>query len=48
MATEHRMIEPFESSQIRYANGNKIVSYGTSSYGYDIRWTPRMSTHTHL
>ncbi|MFN7667555.1 MAG: dCTP deaminase, partial [Burkholderiales bacterium] len=31
------MIEPFEPKQVRSVNGQKIVSYGTSSYGYDIR-----------
>jgi dCTP deaminase len=29
------MIDPFEPNQVRVANGGKIVSYGTSSYGYD-------------
>ena len=29
------MIEPFEPGQVRAVNGQKIVSYGTSSYGYD-------------
>ena len=33
MATEHRMIEPFADSQVR----NGVISYGVSSYGYDIR-----------
>lgn len=33
MATEHRMIEPFEAGQVR----NGVISYGVSSYGYDIR-----------
>ena len=33
MATDHKMIEPFEDKQIR---GNNI-SYGVSSYGYDAR-----------
>ena len=37
MAAQHGMIEPFEAGQVREANGHKIVSYGTSSYGYDIR-----------
>ncbi len=37
MAEEHGMIEPFEPGQVRYLDGQKIVSYGTSSYGYDIR-----------
>jgi len=33
MALEHRMIEPFEAGQVR----NGVISYGVSSYGYDIR-----------
>jgi dCTP deaminase len=33
MALEKRMIEPFEAGQVR----NGVVSYGVSSYGYDIR-----------
>jgi len=33
MAREHRMIEPFEGRQVR----NGVVSFGVSSYGYDIR-----------
>ena len=34
MAEEHGMIEPFEPGQVRTAaDGQKIVSYGTSSYG---------------
>ena len=41
MAEQHGMIEPFEPSQVRFApDGQKIVSYGTSSYGYDIRCAP--------
>jgi len=32
MAREHRMIEPFEEHQVRSG-----ISYGVSSYGYDIR-----------
>jgi dCTP deaminase len=31
------MIEPFEPAQVRQRDGKRIVSYGTSSYGYDIR-----------
>ena len=37
MAGSQRMIEPFEPNQIKQANGRRLVSYGTSSYGYDIR-----------
>ena len=33
MAREHRMIEPFEESQVCQG----IISYGVSSYGYDMR-----------
>ena len=36
MATEHGMIEPFEPGQVRDSEGGRIVSYGTSSYGYDV------------
>lgn len=37
MARKHNMIEPFEPEQIRFRNGQRVISYGTSSYGYDIR-----------
>ena len=33
MALEHKMIEPFEDSQVR----DGVISYGVSSYGYDMR-----------
>jgi dCTP deaminase len=33
MAKEHRMIEPFAENRVR----NGIISFGVSSYGYDIR-----------
>ena len=36
-AEKNQLINPFEANQIREANGNKIVSYGVSSYGYDVR-----------
>ncbi|SEO67420.1 dCTP deaminase [Aquisalimonas asiatica] len=31
------MIEPFEPGQVRETDKGKIISYGTSSYGYDVR-----------
>jgi dCTP deaminase len=37
MASATGMIEPFEAGQVREVDGRSIVSYGTSSYGYDIR-----------
>lgn len=35
------MIEPFIEGQVRVDEGKKVISYGVSSYGYDIR----VSTH---
>ena len=48
MAEQHGMIEPFEPGQVREANGEKIVSYGTSSYGYDIRCAPEFKVFTNI
>ena len=49
MAEQHGMIEPFEPGQVRYApDGHKIVSYGTSSYGYDIRCADEFKIFTNV
>ncbi len=48
MAKEKRMIEPFEPGQVREVDGHKIVSYGTSSYGYDIRCSSEFKLFTNL
>ena len=45
MAQSQHMIEPFASEQVRMANGHKIVSYGTSSYGYDVRCANEFNEH---
>ena len=46
---EQGMISPFEPGQIRQdAAGNKIVSYGTSSYGYDIRCADEFKIFTNI
>ena len=37
MAKECRMIEPFVEHQVRAVDGRAVVSYGMSSFGYDIR-----------
>ena len=34
---EEGMISPFEAGQVREIGGRKVISYGTSSYGYDVR-----------
>ena len=48
MAAQHNMIEPFEAGQIRIVNGEKIVSYGTSSYGYDVRCANEFKIFTNI
>jgi deoxycytidine triphosphate deaminase len=48
MAQEHGMIEPFEAGQVRELNGEKIVSFGTSSYGYDIRCSDEFKIFTNV
>ena len=48
MAEQHGMIDPFEPGQIREQEGRKIISYGTSSYGYDIRCAPEFKVFTNI
>jgi len=48
MAVEHRMIEPFEPGQVRSVEGRRIVSYGTSSYGYDVRCSDEFKVFTNV
>ncbi|MBS0225697.1 MAG: dCTP deaminase, partial [Proteobacteria bacterium] len=48
MADQHGMIEPFEAGQVKQVNGNRIVSYGTSSYGYDVRCAREFKVFTNI
>ncbi len=48
MAQEHKMIEPFESGQVKRPGSAKVVSYGTSSYGYDIRCSDEFKIFTNV
>lgn len=48
MAQEQGMIEPFEPGQVREVKGKKIVSYGTSSYGYDVRCAREFKIFTNI
>ena len=48
MALKHDMINPFEPSLIRELAGEKIISYGTSSYGYDIRCANEFKVFTNI
>lgn len=44
MARERRMIEPFEEGQVR----DGVISYGVSSYGYDIRVADEFKIFTNV
>ena len=44
MALEHGMIEPFEDRQVRAG----VISYGVSSYGYDIRVADDFKVFTNI
>ena len=44
MAVEHGMIEPFEDRQVR----DGVVSFGLSSYGYDIRVADEFKVFTNV
>jgi dCTP deaminase len=44
MCVEHRMIEPFEERQMR----ENVVSFGVSSYGYDLRIADEFKIFTNI
>ena len=44
MAVEHRMIEPFTEAQV----SRGVISYGVSSYGYDIRVADEFKIFTNI
>lgn len=48
MAAEHGLIDPFEPRQVREVNGGKVISFGVSSYGYDIRCAPEFKVFTNI
>jgi dCTP deaminase len=48
MAAEQGMIEPFEAGQVRESKSGRIISYGTSSYGYDVRCAPEFKIFTNI
>ncbi len=48
MATEEGMISPFEGAQVRMVNGQKVISYGVSSYGYDVRCSREFKVFTNV
>ena len=48
MALEHKMIEPFVDRQVRTAESRKLVSFGLSSYGYDLRVARHFKVFTNV
>ena len=49
MSKDHQMIEPFSENQVRLGeNGNKLISYGVSSYGYDVRCSNEFKVFTNI
>ncbi len=48
MALTREMISPFEPCQIKKVREKKVISYGTSSYGYDIRCSDDFKVFTNI
>jgi dCTP deaminase len=49
MVQKHRMIDPFSEAQVRKTEkGVSIVSYGLSSYGYDLRVSNEFKVFTNV
>jgi dCTP deaminase len=48
MAEQQGMIEPFEAGQVRESENGRVISYGTSSYGYDVRCSNEFKIFTNI
>ena len=48
MVVDYGMIEPFEADQVRQVDDQKVISFGTSSYGYDIRCASEFKIFTNI
>lgn len=48
MVEEHKMIEPFEAGQVKTNGAERLISYGTSSYGYDVRCSDEFKIFTNV
>jgi len=48
MSQEKGMIEPFVERQVSDAEGHKLISYGLSSYGYDLRVSDEFKVFTNV
>lgn len=48
MAQAQGMISPFMPEQVRERDGQRIISYGLSSYGYDVRCADEFKIFTNI
>ncbi len=48
MAAEQRLIEPFAPGQVRQGEAGRIISFGTSSYGSDVRCAREFKIFTNI
>ena len=48
MAQEHGMIEPFVERQVRGEQDSRVISFGVSSYGYDVRCADEFKVFTNI
>lgn len=48
MAEQHAMITPFEAGQVRGTASQPLISFGTSSYGYDVRCSDEFKVFTNI
>ena len=48
MVASHHMIDPYEPKQVKKNQGNRCISYGTSSYGYDMRCSNEFKIFTNI
>lgn len=48
MSLKHKMIEPFSDTLVRQVDGKKVISFGLSSYGYDLRVSNEFKIFTNM
>ena len=48
MSLDHGMIEPFTERQVRSSDERRLISYGLSSYGYDLRVADEFKVFTNV
>ena len=47
-AESYQMIAPFEPHQVRQNGNEQVISFGTSSYGYDVRCADEFKIFTNI